>query len=196
MKQKFFIFNCTLFLAIAILFASCAKDGATGPAGPAGATGPAGPTGAPGAPGSPGAPGVAGSANVIYSAWLNVTFTGSDTTGWFALIPAPQLVDSIINKGEIKVYINLGSDSLNNQLVSPLPVQDLLITGATVNPYFQIQKINLVSNGNVSTRTVRTYRYLQYRYILIPGGKAGGRYANGVDWNNYAEVKKYLRLND
>ncbi|MDQ6814441.1 MAG: collagen-like protein [Bacteroidota bacterium] len=196
MKQKLFSINCTLILAISILFASCAKDGPAGATGPAGPAGPAGPTGAAGVPGTPGAPGATGTANVIYSAWLNVTFTGADTTGWFAQIPAPQLVDSIINKGDIKVYVNLGSDSANNQLVAPLPITDFLVTGATVNPYFQIQKINLVSDGNMSSRTIRTYHYLQYRYILVPGGKAGGRYANGIDWNDYAQVKKYLRLND
>jgi hypothetical protein len=193
MKQKLLTIHCSLFLAIAILFASCSKEGPAGATGPAG---PAGPTGAAGAPGVPGVPGAPGTANVVYSAWLNVTFTGTDTTGWFATIPATQLVDSILNRGEIKVYVNIGSDSLNSQRVVPLPVTDIWITGTTITPYYQTQKITLVSFDDVSSFTLRNYHYLQYRYVLIPGGKLAGRYANGIDWNDYSAVKKYLRLPD
>jgi hypothetical protein len=195
MKHKLVPFYCTVFLAIAVLFASCAKEGPAGATGPAGPAGPTGAAGAAGVPGTNGAPGAPGTANVFYSTWLNVTFEGSDTTGFFGEITAPRLVDSIINRGEIKVYVNLGSDSTNAQVVVPLPLTEILLTGATIVPYFQVENITLVSDGNVSSRKIRNFNYLQYRYILIPGGRAA-RLASGINWENYAEVKKYLRLQD
>lgn len=200
MKFNLFRTSYCLLLALPLLIVSCTKEGPTGPAGPAGAQGPAGPAGAAGAPGAPGTKGDPGTANVIYSDWLDVTFEGSDTTGWFADIPAPQLVDSILNRGEIKVYANFGSDSANNQAVVALPITyELLVTGgAIVHPYFQNQLITILSTVNLSTVTDNGNKYFQFRYILIPGGTAAGRKPNGtvVNWNNYAEVKQYLGLKD
>src|SRR5688500_18846023 len=162
----------TIILAITLLFASCQK-GDVGPAGPPGPAGPAGANGSNGAPGTPGAPGPkgdTGTANVIYSEWLDVTFEGSDSTGWFAEIAAPKLVDSILNKGEIKVYLNVGSDSADSQLVMTLPIFDVFLTGAIINPYYSRQLITLVSTGDASSFIDNGNHYFQYRYILIPGG--------------------------
>ncbi len=185
-----------LLLALPLFFVSCTKEGPVGPAGPAG---PAGPTGAAGAAGTQGAQGNPGTANVIYSDWIDtVTFQGTDTTGWIAGISAPQLVDSILNTGEIKVYLNYGSDSADNQLITPLPVVDIFILGGVyINPYFSPQFITLTATADVSSFTLRTYHHFRYRYILIPGGTAAGRKpTGGINWNNYAEVKRYLGLKD
>lgn len=190
MKRNLFRTSYCLLLAIPLFFASCAK---TGPAGPAGPVGPAGPTGAAGPAGAPGAPGSPGTANVIYSSWLDVTFQGTDSTGWGAEIPAPQLVDSILNQGDVKVYLNLGS--IDTSTVVPLPFTTF--SGILINPFFSRGLISLVSNANAGTVTENGVKYLQYRYVLIPGGTAAGRMPNGgIDWNNYAEVKKYLGLKD
>lgn len=186
-----------LLLAVPLFFASCSKTGPTGPAGPAGTVGP---TGAAGAAGIQGAQGAPGTANVIYSAWIDtVTYSGTDSTGWFAGIEAPQLVDSILNQGEIKVYLNYGSDSANDQFITPLPTVDLLLFGRDVyiNPYFSPQFITFVATANVSSFTVNSYHHFRYRYILIPGGTAAGRNSKGsINWNNYTEVKQYLGLKD
>ena len=181
-----------LLLVLPLFFASCSKEGPTGPQGETGAAGATGATGATGAQGEP------GTANVIYSDWLDVTYEGSDTTGWFAEIDAPQLDDSILNTGTMKVYVNFLSDSANNQLILPLPViNEIYFTGVTIQPYFSNQTITLVSNGNVSSYTDNGNHYFQYRYVLIPGGTAAGRNPKGtVNWNNYAEVKKFLGLKD
>jgi hypothetical protein len=190
--RKRFVVLAVISIAITCFVASCAKDGDTGATGPAGPQGPAGSNG-PAGPGGPQGP--PGTANVVYSPWLNVKFEGNDTTGWFAQIAAPKLVDSIINKGDVKVYLNAGSDSADNQLVIPLPITEILITGAIVNPYYQPQIINLVSTADVSTDSARGYHYFQYRYILIPGGSASGRTMN-INWNDYKQVKQYLNLKD
>jgi len=194
MKQKFLGIPCLLVIAFTFIIVSCSKTGPTGPAGQAGAAGPQG------NPGPTGATGATGTANVIYSPWLDVTFQGDDTTGWIAQIAAPKLVDSILNKGDIKVYFNAGSDSTNSDLIVPLPVTDAFLTGAIINAYFQPQVIILASTADVSSFTDNGNHYFQFRYILIPGGttalpvSANG--SNGINWNDYNQVKKYLGLKD
>jgi hypothetical protein len=95
----------------------------------------------------------------------------------------------------VKVFLNAGSDSADAQLIIPLPITEILITGAIVNPYYQPQVINLVSTGDMSSDSLRGYHYFQYRYILIPGGTASGR-TMSINWNDYNQVKQYLNLKD
>ncbi len=191
-KMSTTVLSWGVFLTV-LLFASCAKDGATGPAGPAG---PQGTNGAAGTAGVAGPKGDTGTANVIYSAWLDATFR-VDTTSlpdslWFTQINAPKLTAAIVNSGEIKVYMNLGSST--NPLVVPLPYFD---GGVIVQPYFATGGIEVDANINLSTRTSSTgAKSLQYRYILIPGGANARQATSTVDWNNYASVQKYLNLMD
>lgn len=206
MKFNLFRTSYCLLLALPLFFASCSKEGPAGPQGPAG---PAGPTGAAGAAGTQGAQGNPGTANVIYSNWLDVGFradtatnttTGRlDTLGYSATIPALQLVDSILDKGDIKVYWNAGSETdTSGSFVLALPFNDLLVSGILTNVYFSRNTISLYANADLSTYTENGNRYSQFRYILIPGGTAAGRKPNGsvVNWNNYAEVKQYLGMKD
>ena len=202
MRLKFLAIPGILFLAITVIVAGCGKDGATGPAGPAGPAGPQGTPGAAGSAGANGAQGAPGTANVIYSPWLSVTFApaSADSSVWATDINAPKLVDSILNKGEIKVYWNLGSDSATAQFITPLPVIDLFLFGGliSVNSYFSPQTISILANADLSSFTDNGNHYFQFRYVLIPGGTAGRSTAGGkkIDWNNYNEVKAYLGLKD
>ncbi len=199
MKSRLFTIPCIFVLALTFIIASCTKEGpagATGPAGPAGPQGAAGSAGAAGAPGAPGAPGTVGTANVIYSDWLDVTFEGADSTGWSAQIDATQLVDSILNKGDVKVYFNAGSDSTDSQVVMTLPIYEPFLLGAIINPYFTTQSITLLSTTDVSSFTDNGNHYFQFRYILIPGGVKVGRGVKTINWNDYKEVKAYLNLKD
>lgn len=196
MRHHFFTLSFSVLLSITIFFTSCIKEGPAGATGPQGSTGAPGPTGAAGPAGAPGTPGATGTANVIYSNWLDVTFTpNKDSSAWTSQITAPQMVDSILNKGEIKVYLNAGKDSTTKNFIVPLPIYDPFAVGAIINVYFQTQKITLVASDNVGTFTSKGAKYYQYRYILIPGGKVAGRMGN-IDWNDYQQVKKYLRLQD
>ena len=186
-------------LAIILLFASC-KKGDPGAAGAPGAAGQPGPTG-PG--GLQGPKGDTGTANVIYSAWLNVTYqpTDVDTTAWIAEITAPKLDSSILNSGAVKVYFNAGSDSANSQLVMALPIYEPFLVGAIINPYYQDTLITLVSTADVSSFPNNGNHYFQYRYVLIPGGiTALPVYNNGnktaINWNDYKQVKVFLGLKD
>lgn len=181
----------TLLLAVVILFTACSKDGEEGPAGPAGPQGPAGPNGPTGAQGEP------GTANVIYSAWLNVEFESitEDSSVYLAEIDAPMLDSLMLNKGDMKVFLNAGT--LSDPLVIPLPTLDILLTGIIINPYFQKGKILLSAAEDASSFTDEGSGEMawQYRYVLIPGGTAARKYML-VDWNDYKQVKAFLNLQD
>ena len=197
MRSNFFTTPSTLLLAITLIFASCQK-GDTGPAGPAG---PAGTPGAPGATGSQGPKGDTGTANVIYSEWLDVAFTADtvktgniiDTLGFFAEIPAPKLNNDILSQGEMKVYVNAGTSAEPN--VFPLPYFDVY-TFLSINVSFSLELISLYADADFSTFTQNEQKFLQYRYILIPGGVTAAPVTNTIDWNDYKQVKRFLGLKD
>ena len=189
-----------LIMAIALLVAACGKDGAVGPQGDPGPAGPAGPAG-PG--GSDGEKGDTGVANVIYSGWIDVAYLDTfsvnpnditDTTFIsYAAIEAPKLTNEILTTGEIKVYINLSNSTTPN--IVPLPYYSVY-TNININVDFSEGLIFLTSNLNAGTYTdTDDLKYQQYRYILIPGGVAA-RTKQSVNWNNYNEVKAFLKLKD
>lgn len=192
MKQKIFTMPCYLVIAAIMLLASC-KKGDTGPAGAPGPAGPAGP---------PGTTGPVGTANVIYSGWFNLDYNAEtvngDTVRFVANIQAPKLVDSILSKGEIKVYFNFRTPS--NPDVIPLPYFDPLYFDPPIvlNPDYFPGLIVLTSNYNMGTFDENGEKRFQYRYILIPGGTAARTAPGGktIDWNNYKEVQAYLGLKD
>lgn len=194
MKRNSLRLLMSMAVAFAVFMVSCSKEGPTGPQGEQGPAGPAGPQGPAGAPGEQGAP---GQNSILYSQWLDVTFDGTDSTGYFAEIAAPGLVDSILTRGEIKTYVNIGT--ADSAFIVPLPHFDpgLLIPGGFIlNPYYSLQSILLFSTVDMSSFDDGSGNMiLQYRYILVPAGTATGR-TQTVDWNNYSEVKKYLQLPD
>ena len=140
---------------------------------------------------------------MVYSNWINVDFEADtvhnpdasiDTLSWSATISAPKLVDSILNRGTVKVYLNISSDPVNNPLITPLPVADISLLGLFITPYFGKQSIILIATDDAGSFTQNNVNYWQYRYVLIPGS-VPGRMAT-INWNNYAEVKAYLGLKD
>lgn len=189
---------CFMLFSI-VLFSSCSKEGPAGAAGAAGTPGAAGPAGPAGATGAAGAPGVT---NVMYSDWLDVTFTVDtvrntngtiDTVGlgFYGLIPAPKLTVDMLNKGEIKVYLNLGT-ALNPSVV-PIPYFD---GGILINPVYFVNNIELDSNVPVSSTTnAAGAKTQQYRYLLIPGATTA-RMANKIDLNDYKQVKDFFNMPD
>lgn len=189
-----------LLLAITFLFTNCTKEGPEGPAGatgpqgptgpngPAGPTGPTGPTGPAGPTGPTGPQGPAGTANVIYSAWFDEPGTWQDSTMASLnnaavkkfIAPAPSLTTAILNQGVILAYLR---NSTTGNLPVPLP-HTLPAAGpsiVTVNFVADVQKIIfyfwLVNNPFVAP-PFGQYGGAQFRYILIPGGTAGGRSSN------------------
>ncbi len=193
MKTKPFLTVFTSLLVVTLIFTQC-KKGDAGPAGPAG------PAGAAGGTGPQGPKGDTGTANVIYSAWLDVTYTVDtvhngtviDTVGYYANITANKLTSAILNSGEIKVYMNWGTPGTPD--VTPLPFFDIY-TLLSVSPDFFLQRIFLYADFNASTVTISGQKRLQYRYILVPGSVAG-RFSKPINWKDYNEVKAYFGLPD
>src|SRR5689334_18258920 len=102
MKPRLYSY-VAIVLASAVLVFSC-KKGDTGPAGPAG------PAGANGNTGAPGPKGDTGTANVIYSAWLDVSMVPDyvvndtvnhrlDTLEWADTLAVPKLTATVLNQG-------------------------------------------------------------------------------------------------
>ena len=158
MRQFNSLMALCFMAAFVLVMASCSKTGPTGPAGATGPAGPAGPTGAAGATGA------AGTANVIYSSWTTLPFVADtvhngaiiDTVGSHYYWSVPKLTVDILNKGEIKVYINFGTTAAPD--VVPVPYFD---GQYIINDEFLTSEIDIFAN---------VYINLPFRYILIPGG--------------------------
>lgn len=189
MKHMFLKSVTSLALVITVLFAACSK-GDTGPQGEQGEKGDAGPTGK------------TGTANVIYSDWLNVGFDlykpdYTDTLyvgGW----DCPALTDSILNYGVVKVYFNYNSADDPRVVALPMVDQSGLMTGYPgfyLNPIFSSGSIGIQGDKRWDPTTFQYNGaiYWQYRYVVIPPGVFTDTRL-GVDWNDYAQVKKFLNL--
>lgn len=147
--------------------------------------------------GDDGAKGDTGTANVMYSAWIDVTFTpaintAGDTVAFTATIPAAGITKAIIDSGVVKVYLNAGTAA--SPAVFPLPITDYYaLTVDNLNLYFTVGNINMYATGDASTGPNSSgVKSWQYRYIIIPGGVKTGR----VDWNNYETVKSFYNITD
>jgi hypothetical protein len=174
-KKLFHALLIVLMLSVSIV--SC-KKGDTGPVGPAGAAGPTGSTG----PAGP-----AGSANVYYSGWIFATnprdtiIDGSKLK--VANVKAPAIVDSILSSGLVMVYFTLG----NGIFVLPY-TSNAGGLGNTLS--FLPQKGNLLITRFTADNSgsIPISASLQYRYIIIPGGKATSSFANATHQGHAASL--------
>jgi hypothetical protein len=200
-----------LALAITFIAISCTKEGpegpsgATGPQGPAGAngtngaTGATGPQGPQGPVGPQGPTGPAGTANVIYSAWLtDVSTDWVDTS--MALygtlvrrrnVVAPGVTQAIIDQGVVLGYARGTAIGANNAPI-PLPFNFFF---SSVSQQFSILpalgRVIFLLNNPATGVAVPTGLFWggSIRYVIIPGGVAGGRGANG---EKVADIKGQL----
>lgn len=135
--------------------------------------------------GDTGPKGDTGNANVIYSGWLDVSYTAAtdangDTLYLESTINAPKLTDSVLAKGDVRVFWNLGTAAQPN--VVPLPFSDLI--------YFYARKgaIDLEAYTTLAgTITSGGQKARQYRYVLIQGS-VPARMA--TDYNSLKEAYK------
>ncbi|KAF2510549.1 hypothetical protein [Flavobacterium foetidum] len=196
MKRKLVFYSTALlsFLFLITSLISCSSDGADGADGAEGVAGPPGPAGPAGPKGDN------GTGSVIYSGWLDVTFTPETETladgstkivGYFASINVPKLTKELLSTADIKVYINTSSES--DPGIYPLPYVNL--NGAYIDVFATTQKIELYSSIDVGTRTLGAAKVQQYRYMIIPGNVTA-KSNSKVDWSDYKAVKAHLGLND
>jgi hypothetical protein len=181
MKAITKILSFAIVMVMFILLDACkGEKGDVGPAGVAGANGANGATGAAGAiggTGATGATGATGTANVIYSDWANVTFTGSGTS-WAGKITAPKITQDILDKGLVKAYFKFGNATYEGNYVN---------TPSGASMYY------FTTLGLVNIQATFAANY-PWRYIIVPGGVGARRAA--VDYSDYEAVKKFYNIPD
>lgn len=187
-------FVSLITFALSIIFISCTKEG---PEGPVGATGPQGPPGNPGAPGPAGAAGPAGpagTANVIYSAWLPAP-TVFAPTGWAdttlstiglvsrANYTAPSVTQTTLNQGLTMMYHTFAASpalptaSANTQSLPFSTTATGLILEVNYRP--AVGRMIVFVKNLSSTASFGLLAGHYFRYIVVPGGVAGGRMMSG-----------------
>jgi Collagen triple helix repeat (20 copies) len=195
-----------LFLAITFIAVSCTKEGpegpagATGPQGPTGstggtgATGPTGPAGPQGPTGPVGPQGPAGTANVIYSAWISDASSANWADTSMTLfgtvvrrrnVVAPGITQAILDQGVVLAYGRGTAIGGGNSPVQ-LPV-NFFFSGAQLQ-FGHIPALGrivfYIVNTNTGTSPAGLFWGGDMRYVIIPGGVAGGRSA-GIGGTNY-----------
>ncbi len=169
------------------MLVNCTKEGPEGPAGVAGPQGPTGAngaTGAAGATGGTGATGATGTANVIYSSWqaqtnwADTTFPGAGALGVCSrsIRTAPGVTQTVMDQGVVLCYLQVGTSVL------PFP-----FTGTVGNLNFLLGVGKIVfywTNPMTGTASGVTASN-PLRYVIIPGGVAGGR---GINSEKIAQI--------
>ncbi len=126
--------------------------------------------------------GTNGTANVIYSDWAPVAFTGP-TSPYVGNISAPTLTQEIIDRGTILVYYKT---TLNNNVYS-IPAS---YNSFAIYQSYTVGQIRLTSTDNLSTNVL-------FRYVIIPGGTpaVAARAASNLQKMSYQEVCDNLAIN-
>ena len=202
-------------LSIILLAVSCTKEG---PEGPVGATGPQGPPGTPGSVGAPGAPGAAGpqgppgTANVIYSAWI-ASPTTFGVAGWFdttittigtvsrANFPAPSMTQAILDQGATLVYHTFAPTPppTGGANAQALPYNVGIGGGNFVEVNYRPavgRVIVFLHNVLPGTGGFGFLAGHYFRYVIIPGGVAGGRMTSGPASGYTIEQLKAMSYDD
>lgn len=158
---------------------ACRKEGPQGPAGIQGEQGEQGETGAQGPAGPKGA---TGTANVIYSAWLDIDLKSGIYAGtYYAKISAPKLTQALFDKGILKVYVR--HNTMEWEIPNP-NFRDLYLR-------FSVGFVEFFSPQDWDANSG-----YQYRYILVPGGTAARRSAPEVDYSNYRAVCRFYGISE
>jgi hypothetical protein len=185
MKTTTKIFGMLMIMAAFTFMEACkGEKGDVGPTGTAGVAGTAGATGATGAAG----------AAIYSSAWSAPTWTyNTQYKYWAATITAPQITQTIIDKGDVHVYIKI-----DDKQIRDLPYFD--IWTANGNTITQVITHNasadgkiLLSSGFISPN-VNPGGNPSFRYVVIPPSTNGRKPA--IDFSDYNAVKAYYNLKD
>lgn len=184
-----------LLLAITFVSINCTKEGPEGPAGASGPQGPPGTPGAPGTPGTPGAPGPAGTANVIYSAWFTTV-----EADWVDAYEAPYwavygfdkaaagVTQGVIDNGVVLSYMkdwtyydDVTDGPLKSATVVQLPyLADIDFVDLYDFVIPAVGSITYLYKSGAHTWTNTEIAGTSFRYVIIPGGVAGGRMMSGA----------------
>ena len=183
----------TIVLLSVIIFSCSGEDGANGPQGPQGEQGLQGDRGSQGDPGDPGDP---GTANVIYSDWFNTEFGNNIATSSSSFtVGAPEINANILNFGTILVY-GRRVDLVTGNQVYQIPI----VFGAARQQsyYFRATggqiRISVVANEQGQNVGDGAF-FVQYRYVIIPGGQStSGKSVTDYKNMSYEEVADLFNI--
>lgn len=183
----------TIVLLSVIIFSCSGEDGANGPQGEQGNQGLQGDQGSQGAPGDPGDP---GTANVIYSDWFNTEFGNNIVTSSSSFTTAaPEINAGILNFGTILVY-GRRVDLITGNQVYQIPI----VFGAARQQsyYFRATdgqiRISVVANEQGQSVGDGAF-FVQYRYVIIPGGQnTSGKSTTDYKNMSYEEVADLFNI--
>ena len=187
MKKLSFLSLC---FSVAILFASCTKEGPMGPVGPQGAQGPTG---------SSGAQGQTGTANVLYSNWSTSSLEWSNdanaTLQKLATLTATGLTQEVLDRGMVLVYSRNNADGD----VHPLPViinTTDTSTGTSITTANRFRfalragAVSLMHTSEVAGAAVAPQAAdVNFRYIIVPGSSADSRISSGAAGYTTAQLQ-------
>ena len=199
-----------LLLAISFIVVNCTKEGPEGPAGANGPQGPAGATGATGATGTTGATGPqgpvgpagpqgpAGTANVIYSPWFTYASLGTAIDSVFfihgnvrrVIRTAPGVTQAILDNGVILSYVRFASTGSFSIMPYIFPNGG----GGQFTFVAEVGKLFYISYILNPPAPIGVVGTAELRYIIIPGGVAGGRGVNSeivveIEGHTYTETE-------
>jgi len=115
---------------------------------------------------------------VIYSAWipiLGTAWTGAGTVNQSFTVTAPGVTTAIRDNGVVLAFATY------NSLVRPLPFNDVSTANPIVFDFYlpaTVGQILLRAYRNAGG-AVFTLITINFRYVLIPGGVAGGKMMSG-----------------
>ena len=174
--MKNLMHSLRFLMVILFVFIWSCKPGEVGPKGETGTTGATGASGATGNAGATGAVGATGTANVIYSDWANVVFTGSGTN-WTGKIIAPKITQEILDRGVVLTFFKFGGSTYSGEYQNGT---------AGIYCYTDLGAINLKATFSA------TY---PWRYVIIPGGVPSGR-LQSIKGMSYEEIKILYNIPD
>jgi len=184
MKTTTKFFGLALITMAVILMNACKSEkGDIGPAGPAG------PTGATGATGATGQTGATGTANVIYSPWVIFPASSSTSAPYLYNFSVPLITQDILDKGVVLCFVRTGSTGSATETY-PLPY---IFPNSSTASNSEIYASYILSN--IKVRTTFSLSGVGFRYIIIPGGIAGGRLQE-LKSKSYAEIKEMFNILD
>ena len=162
-----FIFGATM------LFASCSKDGATGPAGPTGPTGPAG----------------SGSSSVKDTVISMTSGSWTASTNYdYATVSVPQITSAFLAKGEVFVFFSANGgaqwDALNYTSLNP--------AGYTLDYYVNPGTLGLYFGPASNPNTFFSATTLQFRLVFATNGAI--KQNPNTNWHDYNQVNALLLL--
>lgn len=179
-------FSILLMLAISFSFMNCTKEGEKGEPGPQGKEGIDGQDGEDG-----NANVVSQTFNVSSSDWEESGTPGDDMYGYEVTLNVPSITDDIVNNGMVYVYAVIQNNGSNVNFQLPFIYT---YNGWTSFFEFAYEKSSVGIMALDDDLYTSQPSDMVFRVVVVEGNAYQSSISDGVDFENYKEVKKYFSL--